>query len=146
MRIVMKRTGCREYLCILFLIIFYDQRFFPFLIICVILQVDEVFIGVSFRMCMYNFVWRNNTGVVGKWTKSCTNRYRIVMKIGACHQISVYSFSDYLLLSRTFSFSHHRCDSPSWSRFDWGTVSCVDAQFCLEKQHGGARQVNEVMP
>jgi hypothetical protein len=62
----MLKTAYREYLCIHLLITFYYQGFFPFLIIFVIQQVDEVVIGVSFRMCMHNFVLRNNTEVLGK--------------------------------------------------------------------------------
>ncbi len=66
MRIVMKIGACPEYLYIFSLITFYYQGFFPFLIICVIHQVDEALIGVSFSVCMHNFVLKNNTGVLGK--------------------------------------------------------------------------------
>jgi len=69
-----KKAFC-EYLSILFSIIFYYHRFFAFLIISVIQQVDEVLIRVSVRLCMHNFVSRNNTGVPGKRTKSCPNRW-----------------------------------------------------------------------
>jgi hypothetical protein len=67
----MKRTAYLEYLYILSLITFYYDGLCPFLIICVIRQVDEALIGVSFR---------------------------------------------------------------------------VDAPFRFEKQHGGTRRMNEVMP
>ncbi len=55
-----------KYLCILFLITFYHQGFFRFLITAVIQQLDEVVIGVSFCMCMHNFVLRNKTRLLGK--------------------------------------------------------------------------------
>jgi hypothetical protein len=61
----MKKTACPEYLCIHLLISFHLQGFFPFLIICVIPQVDEVVIGLTFRAWMPNFVLRNNTRVLG---------------------------------------------------------------------------------
>jgi hypothetical protein len=70
----MKKTGYPEYLYILSLNTFDYDGFFPFLIICVIRQVDEAFIGVSFSVCMNTFVLKNSTGVLDEGTKSCLNR------------------------------------------------------------------------
>jgi hypothetical protein len=62
----MNITAYLEYLYILSLITFDYHGFCPFLIICVIRQVDEALIGVSFSVCMHNFVLTKNTRVLSK--------------------------------------------------------------------------------
>ncbi len=62
----MKIGACPEYLYILLAITFYYHGFFPSLIICLIHKVDEAMSGVSFRVCMHNFVLTNNAQVLGK--------------------------------------------------------------------------------